>query len=89
MADLVSESLPELSPSARAQDPKSELQYRVQSLFHALPTYRVVSTEGPEHRPVFTVEVTAEGGVSGTGIGSSKQAAEQEAARQALQEWTN
>ena len=88
VAELVEESLPELSPSARAQDPKSELQYRVQAVSHSLPTYRVVSTEGPEHRPIFTVEVTAEGGVSGTGVGSSKQAAEQEAARKALEAWS-
>src|SRR6266480_6872898 len=33
VARLVAEALPELSPSARAQDPKSELQYRVQARF--------------------------------------------------------
>jgi len=87
VADLVSEALPELSPSARAQDPKSELQYRVQARFHSLPSYQVRSVEGPEHRPLFTVEVSAEGGVFGVGTGASKQAAEQEAARQALDSW--
>ena len=87
VAGLVAEALPELSPSARAQDPKSELQYRVQARFHTLPTYRVVAAEGPEHRPTFTVEVTSEGGVSGVGTGMSKQAAEQEAAAEALKSW--
>ena len=87
VADLVADALPELSPSARAQDPKSELQYRVQARFHSLPSYEVRSMEGPVHQPVFTVEVTADGGVSGMGAGASKQAAEQEAARQALDAW--
>ena len=89
VAALVAAALPELSPSARAQDPKSELQYRVQARFHSLPTYRVVSSEGPVHRPLFTVEVTAEGGVTGLGSGLSKQAAEQEAARDALEGWSD
>jgi ribonuclease III len=87
VAGLVAEALPELSPSARAQDPKSELQYRVQARFHSLPSYQVRAVEGPEHQPIFTVEVTADGGVSGVGSGASKQAAEQEAARAALDSW--
>ena len=62
-------------------------QYRVQARFHTLPSYAVRAVEGPEHRPMFTVEVSAEGGVSGVGVGASKQAAEQEAARQALDSW--
>ena len=73
--------------TARAQDPKSELQYRVQARFHSLPSYQVRSVSGPEHRPLFTVEVSAEGGVCGVGTGASKQAAEQEAAREALDSW--
>jgi ribonuclease-3 len=85
VADLVSEALPELSPSTR--DSKSELQHRVQARSHSLPIYEVRSMAGPEHRPLFTVEVSAEGGVFGVGTGASKQAAEQEAARQALDSW--
>ena len=87
IAGLVANDLPGLSPSALAQDPKSELQNRVQARFHSLPSYRVVSIEGPEHRPIFTIEVSAEGGLFGTGTGGSKQAAEQEAARAALVLW--
>ncbi|MPZ15971.1 MAG: ribonuclease III [Chloroflexi bacterium] len=71
-------------PPSRARDPKSELQYRIQAGTGDLPTYRVVSMEGPEHRPVFTVEVQA-GGNSAVGVGRSKQDAEQDAARRALE----
>jgi ribonuclease III len=87
VAELVAEAMPELSPSARAQDPKSVLQHRVQARSHSLPSYQVRSVSGPEHQPLFTVEVSAEGGVFGVGAGASKQAAEQEAARQALDAW--
>jgi len=84
---LIAEALPSLSRSPRARDPKSELQYRVQAQLGVLPRYHVLAVEGPEHRPVFTVEVQAGPDISATGIGPSKQAAEQEAARQALQAW--
>lgn len=84
IAALVRERVPSLSPSSRAQDPKSELQYRAQTRFGLLPSYEVVSVEGPEHRPVFTVEVWVGEDVSGRGIGPSKQAAEQDAAQGAL-----
>jgi ribonuclease-3 len=84
VAELVADALPLLSPSARAKDPKSQLQHLVQARSHALPIYQVRSMSGPEHQPMFTVEVSAEGGVFGVGTGPSKQAAEQEAARQAL-----
>jgi ribonuclease-3 len=87
IAPLVAASLPSFSPSQPARDPKSELQYRLQARTGALPLYRVISVEGPEHRPLFTVEVQAGDGIVGTGVGSSKQAAEQEAARNALAVW--
>lgn len=87
---LLDEALPGLAPSPRSRDAKSELQRRVQGGAQgALPMYRVVETEGPEHRPVFTVEVQAGPDVVARGRGPSKQAAEQEAAREALQAMHN
>lgn len=82
---LISAELPNLSLSPRPRDPKSELQYRSQSLLGILPAYRVLSIEGPEHRPHFTVEVQAGEAVRGVGVGPSKQSAEQDAARHALE----
>lgn len=87
VAPLIAEALPGLSTSPRSGDPKSELQYRVQAEVGALPSYRVLAMEGPEHRPVFTVEVRAGDRVRAVGAGPSKQAAEQEAARAALEAW--
>jgi len=49
-----------------------------------LPTYRVISEEGPPHRRVYGVEVEVCGEVCGKGEGRSKKEAEQAAAQQAL-----
>lgn len=65
-------------------DPKSRLQEVVQARYQRAPSYKTVHEEGPEHRKVFTVEVSVHGQVLGSGTGLSKQEAEREAARQAL-----
>lgn len=66
------------------RDAKSELQERVQADGGASPRYRVVSTTGPDHSRMFEIEVEAGGRVIGKGVGKSKKAAEQEAARAGL-----
>jgi ribonuclease III len=67
------------------RDPKSELQERVQATGRASPRYRVVGTEGPDHRREFLVEVEVGGEVLGSGRGPSKKLAEQAAAQAAIQ----
>jgi ribonuclease-3 len=68
-------------------DPKSRLQEVVQARYQRAPGYKTVHEEGPEHRKVFTVEVSVHGNVLGSGTGLSKQEAEREAAREALAEF--
>lgn len=58
---------------------KSRLQEHTLGRAEGLPEYRLVSTAGPSHMPVFTVSVTAGGRVA-EGVGESKRAAEQAAA---------
>ena len=65
-------------------DYKSALQERVQALGRPLPEYRVAAESGPDHRKVFTVEAVVEGETLGSASGKAKKAAEQEAARLAL-----
>jgi ribonuclease-3 len=48
------------------------------------PVYRTVTTSGPPHQRHFVVEVSHQGQPLGTGSGTSKRAAEQLAAREAL-----
>jgi ribonuclease-3 len=65
-------------------DFKSQLQEVVQSKYHEIPAYRVVSAEGPDHAKEFIVEVVVGGRAMGKGRGSSKIEAEKEAAKAAL-----
>jgi ribonuclease-3 len=72
-------------------DFKSALQEALQGLGMAQPSYVLVEEAGPEHRKTFTVEVrlntkNGEGraGFVGRAQGSTKKAAEQDAARQLL-----
>ncbi len=69
------------------KDFKSLLQERLQGLGRPLPVYRVVQAEGAPHQRLFTVECLAEGLPSGRGQGSTKRAAEREAARMLLELW--
>ena len=67
------------------QDSKTRLQEMSQSLGLGLPIYRNVSRDGPDHNPIFQVEVSVVKLGKFVGRGSSKKVAEQEAARQLLQ----
>lgn len=65
-------------------DYKSQLQELIQSRNRTAPTYRIVQEVGPDHAKEFTVEVSVDGVVIGSGRGKSKRQAEMEAARVAL-----
>ncbi|HET7884198.1 MAG TPA: putative dsRNA-binding protein, partial [Acetobacteraceae bacterium] len=65
------------------RDAKTMLQEWVQARGLGLPTYAVVSRNGPPHAPEFMVTVGA-GGFAGSGTGGSKRAAEQLAAKDLL-----
>lgn len=71
------------------RDYKSLFQEEAQRRFQATPLYRTIDERGPDHNKVFTVEVLIEEKVYGRGEGKSKQAAEEEAARQALEKITS
>ncbi len=66
------------------RDAKSKLQELMQARHKMTPTYRIIDSSGPDHARVFTVEVFADNIVMGTGTGTSRQRAEQEAAGDAL-----
>ena len=66
------------------EDWKSELQEWLQAEGLGLPRYRLASTEGPDHRKRFDVEVMVGGAPAGRASGRSKKDAEQQAARAAL-----
>jgi len=75
-------------PEYFGRDHKSRLQERLQSLGRPLPSYRIASELGPDHRKLFYVEVLVGAEVLAQGAGRTKKEAEQEGARLALQEIT-
>ncbi len=64
---------------------KSLLQEMIQARYKSPPRYRVLRSSGPDHARVFTVAVSFNGIALGSGEGRNKKAAEQKAAREALQ----
>lgn len=67
-------------------DPKSHLQEWAQSGKMGTPRYETVGATGPDHAKQFEVEVEVGSKVVGRGSGSSKRAAEQAAALNALED---
>ena len=66
------------------ENPKSCLQEYIQGQGLSTPRYQVVASEGPDHGPIFTVEVVVDSKVLGVGHGGSKAGAERTAAKDAL-----
>ena len=69
----------------RNADYKTALQELVQQKKNQVISYVLTGQSGPDHDKQFSVQVELNGNVVGTGIGSSKKRAEQEAARQAME----
>ena len=67
-----------------ARDPKTSLQEWAQARAMPPPTYRETGREGPDHQPLFTVEVTLASGEAESARAGSKRIAEQMAARALL-----
>jgi ribonuclease-3 len=77
--------LDRLDPTAPAKDPKTLLQEYLQGRHIPLPLYQVIATRGEAHNQRFEVECAiAELKLLTRGEGTSRRAAEQEAAQKAL-----
>lgn len=82
---FLAQATPQIIQAKLDRDAKSHLQEWSQAVLGVTPRYKLVATEGPDHARVFTVEVRLGDRVAGVGRGSSKQMAEQLAARAALE----
>ena len=67
-------------------DPKSKLQEWSLKTNNILPVYEVKKKEGPDHNPIFTVNLKLNGKIRSIGVGKNKQDAEVMAAEKALKE---
>ncbi len=66
------------------ENPKGQLQERLQARSPKGPTYRITSEKGPDHAKKFEVVAEFEGKELGHGTGASKKEAEMRAAEEAL-----
>ena len=63
---------------------KSDLQEKILSMNKKLPEYKLISIQGEDHDPRFTISVSVDGFNSVLSIGKSKQEAEKNAAEKML-----
>ena len=76
--------LPEIVERGLHIDTKSRFQELAQEKHRITPVYRVLSETGLDHAKEFTVGAFLENKKVGEGVGTSKQEAQQNAAKQAL-----
>lgn len=83
--NFIEPALEDILNAETDKDPKSRLQELAQSIYRLTPTYRTIKEQGPDHAKEFTVEAVIGRKSYGRGIGFSKQAAAQTAAKQAFE----
>jgi len=69
------------------KDPKTELQEKASAHGYGLPIYTVMERSGPDHRPLFVIEVDVPDLGAAKGTGKSKKHAERYAAQHLLENW--
>ena len=65
-------------------DPKTKLQEYSLKIYKRLPLYRLVSSAGPMHNPIYKISVSIIGSKQFIGVGNSKQQAELDGAAKLL-----
>jgi ribonuclease-3 len=89
--DTLLASIPEilgtknLSQYDTLKDPKSRLQEITQKTKEITPIYKILKEEGPDHNKIYTAGVFLNEQLLAKGVGHSKQEAEKEAAKKALE----
>jgi ribonuclease III len=81
---LFAEGVNSLALKLIKKDFKSRFQEHVQFRFKMIPSYEVISEDGPSHDKTFTVRMVVGSDISTEGIGKSKKEAEQDAAEKGL-----
>jgi ribonuclease-3 len=82
--NLIKRKLPEIIEKGLFKDPKTRFQEEAQERVKITPTYKVLEEWGPDHAKHFIVGVFLGNELIAKGEGSSKQEAEEEAAKNAL-----
>src|ERR1700730_8643795 len=83
---LFEQALEERGERIAESDRKSALQEFLQGRGRPPAEYRLAGESGPDHQKIFSIEVWVDGEYMATGEGSTKQEAEQRAARSAMEQ---
>lgn len=75
----------EITDVSLLKDSKSLLQETVQAQGHPSPSYQLISATGPDHQKIFTMGVYVNNKLLAEGTSKSKQDAEEQAAKKALE----
>ncbi len=83
--ELLESVYPKIDMDSLFKDYKTTLQELTQARFGVTPTYKLLHSMGPDHKKEFEVAVTLHDKTIATAKGRSKKAAQQEAAKKALE----
>ena len=82
--NLWKEMISSVEKANNLSNSKSDLQEKILSMNKKLPEYKLISIQGEDHDPRFTISVSVDGFNSVLSIGKSKQEAEKNAAEKML-----
>ena len=63
---------------------ETKLQEHSLKMYKKLPVYRLLSSKGPKHNPIFKISVNIDGSKQFIGLGKSKKEAQQDGAKNLL-----
>lgn len=75
----------DVTDTGSKKDYKTQLQEKFHAMKLPVPVYEVVTKEGSEHEPLFTIKVSLNDELFALGFGKNKKNAEQQAAQNLLQ----
>lgn len=78
---------PEYSEELNSFNHKGQLAEKCQRLKLGNPKFEVTKTTGPDHDPIYMIEVSIDGTVAGFGEGRNKKEASQNASEDTLKNW--
>ena len=83
---LLEKNYKDISLDSLFRDFKTTLQELTQARFGLTPEYKVIASRGPDHKKEFEIAVIIEEKEYARAVGKSKKIAQQEAAKQALEQ---
>ncbi len=86
LTDQLFGELTHITASQDYKDAKSTLQEISQAKGYGTPVYQTVSASGPDHDKEFVIHAVIDDKIMGEGRGKSKQSAQQQAAKQAIEQ---